>query len=656
MSTSTIKFIWPKSKIFPITCGKFRLAILILLLCCCIVYSGKAENSSGAASQKVSDYLDIAALFKESGEYTKAIDVLSAASNFSQDERIFRYLGRLEFLRGRPANALDFFERIKVKSWLDYFYRGLLYEALGALESAAASYRNSVNLKNNTASLFRLSKLYLRQKQYRQAAESFQKVIAQDSSIRLAYYYCGECLFKLGDNEEAYRFLSKAAKFYPESTAVQRQLSAVKSKLGDDFFQERVRQRQKERETVKLSAYRPQEEERVKVGLGRELSEFSFSSPQGFIIRAGGVEFQTDSAGIYTLTLKGNRIILNDSATGSPAAQFSVRQCEIFPSGEAEDKYPFYVLDVAYGERDFWHKKIDRAYRGGLEVIIQEGKLTLVNIVDVEDYLLGILAAEIPAHSSPEALKAQAVAARTLVFKNRGRHKKAGFDFCADVHCQVYQGMSAETPATNAAVRQTRGEIIVYNNEPVEAFYHSNCGGCLCADTFGKSQYLTERIDAFTGQLPAAPYQEELWFFEHPDVFCAHSSGTNFRWQRVYDRQDCLIAFGFEPKTLKRVAFKEKGDCFHYTQISIETASSRRLLESGLKIRDYFDKLRSSAFKLEIKLSGQNEPELFIFWGAGFGHGTGLCQEGAANMAEQGYSYRQILEHYYPRTTLKDLY
>jgi len=288
--------------------------------------------------------------------------------------------------------------------------------------------------------------------------------------------------------------------------------------------------------------------------------------------------------------------------------------------------------------------------------LAKNGKLTVVNDISIEEYLYGVMSAEIPAKTNKEALKAQALAARTLVIKNFNRHRSQGFDFCADVHCQTYHGLSAETPQTTEAVNETRGQIIVFEDQPIEAFYHSNCGGCLCKDTFGDRGYLDEHIDAVEGNLPVSAYDEEQWFFNLPDVFCAHETGGNFRWQRIYDQEDYLIAFGLNLSNLQQIAFLEKGDCFHYQKVSLSDYTGKKYLNSGLEIRNYFDKLRSSAFKFEAKLSSENITEMVIFWGAGFGHGCGLCQEGAAQMAEQGYSYREILKHYYPGTKVKYIY
>ena len=98
------------------------------------------------------------------------------------------------------------------------------------------------------------------------------------------------------------------------------------------------------------------------------------------------------------------------------------------------------------------------------------------------------------------------------------------------------------------------------------------------------------------------------------------------------------------------------GDCYHYKELKVITSDNQKQISRDLKIRNYFDKLRSSSFKVEIKTSKRGDASMIFFWGAGFGHGAGMSQEGAINMGKQGYDYKEILSHYYPKTTLSKSY
>jgi SpoIID/LytB domain protein len=546
---------------------------------------------------------------------------------------------------------------IKEKDWLSFLYLGLAHEDLNQKSLAVNSYLRSLKLKRNSISLYRLGKIYYRKKQYHKAAQFFYEVISLDSSIRLANLYLGECLSKTGKYKDAYSYFAKGVKFYPQNLQIKKKLAEVKTKLGEDFFLELKRVLEATRKTVKLMFYTREENiPLIKVGLAKDIDKFTFRCGGDFILSDGKETLKGIKDNFYTIAFKDKKLLFSDGEKGITPKEF------MSPLEIRCNNQPFYILDLVYGKGNFWHKEIDRVYRGDLKVAV-DNKITLINVVSIEEYLYGVLAAEISSNAEPEALRAQAIAARTLAYSRIGqRHKNEGFDVCSDVHCQVYQGLSIETVQTTQSVKDTRGEILIYKEKPIDCFYHSNCGGCLREDAFtGKSEYLATKFDATQNSLTAkdysqeSSYKEELWFFSEPDTFCS-SSKSDFRWQRVYDKEDFLLVFGFPLESIKAITPREKGDCFHYKTIEVITDKGKTELRGDLNIRDYFDKLRSSAFKLEIKFSSNEESEILFFWGAGFGHGGGLCQDGAETMAKKGYNYEEILKHYYPGANLKKLY
>ncbi len=118
-----------------------------------------------------------------------------------------------------------------------------------------------------------------------------------------------------------------------------------------------------------------------------------------------------------------------------------------------------------------------RRYRGSLELRHRGAGLTAVNIVPVDDYLLSVVPEEMPTDWPAEALKAQSVAARSFALKSRGRHAAEGYDLCTTTHCQLYKGIASEKTASTAAVRATRGEVLTYGGQPIEALFHTDSGG-----------------------------------------------------------------------------------------------------------------------------------------------------------------------------------
>ncbi len=602
---------------------------------------------------QLKDSLDQAATLKESFQYQKAVDVL-LESKVEEDKAVLSYLSKLLYLSGDSQLALEFILEAK-KDWQDYLYLGLIYEDLGEIGKAVNAYRESLKLEKSSIALLRLGKIYREKKKYEKVVYFFQQLISYDSSQRVAYYYLGESFNRLGDSINAYRNLSRSRNFYPDNPGVQKEFQKVSEDLGRDFFLEQRKLREKKRDDVELPSYVGKENiPLVRVGIAVGLDQFSLKSPSGFQIKGKGTNYRAKGDFLYTFKIKNSQLLLLDRESRDIQATFSA-PVNITSLSAGGKTYPFYLLDVVYGRKDFWHTVIDRAYRGNFEVILNEGKITLINALSVEEYLYGVLAAEIPSGSDKQALKAQAILARSLALRRKGRHIQQGFDLCADVHCQVYHGLFAETKSTREAVDATVGQVVLYEGEIPEIFYHSNSGGCLSSDIFGQQDHLASGFSLKEAELPETAYERELWFINRAKSF-SKTDTANYRWQRVYDSEDFNLIFGVGLEELKGIDSKSKKQCFRHDKMDVFWAEDRVPLRSGLEIRNYFDRLRSSAFQVELKNKGIKTPNMIFFWGAGFGHGSGLCQAGAIGMAESGHSYKDILKKYYPRVNLKKLY
>ncbi|MCF7869803.1 MAG: SpoIID/LytB domain-containing protein [Candidatus Omnitrophica bacterium] len=562
---------------------------------------------------------------------------------------------KLFYLTGESKKAYQKLDNLVDKSWVDFLYLGLINEELGQIKPAVEAYKKSLNLEKNSIGLFRLAKIYRAEKKYDKAAILLRELINYDSSIRVAYYYLGQCLKKINKNKEAYKYIAKAFNFYPDRVKVKDELIEVKKRLGEDFFAKRKKLEAEKRQKVKLRPYQRKEGiPYVRIGVAVGLDKFSFLSPAEFKIKNKDLVYEGRPNIFYDIELDNNKVILSNSKT-EKIYEIFILPVEVISKPINGKNYPFYILNVVYGTGDFWHKRIDRAYRGDFKLVLKNNKINLVNTVSIEEYLYGVLAAEIPANVDKEALRAQAVLARSLAIRNKARHIGQGFDFCADSHCQVYHGLSAETESTKAAVDQTRGVIISYKGKVPEIFYHSNCGGCLSSDIFGKKEYLAKGLDSENKKIVQSGCKREEWFWEYPETFCFAKS-SKFRWQRIYDNEDFKIAFGTGIKEITDIIPKDKKEYFRHSKMDVILGGKLISLESGLAIRKFFDHLRSSAFLVELKKNRIGQTNMLIFWGSGFGHGTGLCQEGAIGMAKDGYNYRQILKHYYPKGKLGKSY
>ncbi len=263
-------------------------------------------------------------------------------------------------------------------------------------------------------------------------------------------------------------------------------------------------------------------------------------------------------------------------------------------------------------------------YRGMLELHNIIGKIYAINIVKMDNYLFSVVPGEIPSSWDMQALKAQAVAARTYTYHHLlNRKKKQLYDLDASTNFQVYKGMSSEKPSTTLAVLETSGEIISHNHKPILAYFHSTCGGKTADDDYiwkGKGKtYLTVVKCDYCSQSPHYRWEEKLSLFE-----IKKSLGKKYR----------------NIGKIKRISFTRRFGRVSSVEI---LHSSGKISLSGNSFRLLFPpkKLKSMYFTSQKSGSG------LLIRGRGWGHGVGLCQWGAEGMAERGANYRAILKYYY---------
>ncbi|MBI5236796.1 MAG: SpoIID/LytB domain-containing protein [Deltaproteobacteria bacterium] len=276
----------------------------------------------------------------------------------------------------------------------------------------------------------------------------------------------------------------------------------------------------------------------------------------------------------------------------------------------------------------------NKSYRGVIE-IYDEGKgLMIVNELSVEAYLAGIVSNEIPAGWPEDALKAQAVIARTYALYHKKKRLNDKYHIEGSVLGQVFGGMASENPATTRAVDDTKGEIVAYNREPALTVYHSNAGG------------RTDRaLDVWSSDYPY------LVSVESP--YDSASPGLNWEFAvQAGSFMTLLNASGYSLTEPEGIYAESKTPSGRIKTLIVKDEKSGSVRLSGEDLRRLlgYSSLKSSIYKVS-KTNG-----LFIFTGKGSGHGVGLSQWGAKGMAENGYSYKKILMHYYPGTSIIKAY
>ena len=268
----------------------------------------------------------------------------------------------------------------------------------------------------------------------------------------------------------------------------------------------------------------------------------------------------------------------------------------------------------------------------------------ITQALSLEDYVMGVMRAEGTVEPEPEALKALAIAIRTYALKNSGRHASDGYDFCSTTHCQRFVGPALAKEVTTSldarlakAVRATAGQVLVDDRgQPIEAYFGASCGG------------ETANIGSLWGTAPAS-YLRGVH-----DEYCV--AGPHAKWTDTISRADLLRALQSDSRSavgnrLDQVLVSKRDQTGRAEFITLEGEQRKTIRGWDFKIIVGrvlgWNVLKSSRF--EVGRSGSN----FIFRGSGFGHGLGLCQEGAHVMAARGASYQKILEKYFPGTTVK---
>ena len=375
----------------------------------------------------------------------------------------------------------------------------------------------------------------------------------------------------------------------------------------------------------------------------------------------------------------------------------------------------FSLSDVTIGVNFHWERKETQTFLGTLRFVVESDKIVAINELPVEKYLESVISSEMSATSSLELLKAHAVISRSWLLaqmKKRREVAESGnnffsftkkedtlirwydredhtlFDVCADDHCQRYQGITKETsPHVAEAIRQTKGQILMDGDEICDARFSKCCGGITeefqyCWEDTPKT-YLTAVRDIALGvehTLPNLTNEEEAekWIRFNPPAFCNtqdkkilsevlndyDQETVNFyRWKETLSQEKLqqLIAdkLKMDLGAILDMKAVERGKSGRISKLQIIGTEKIFTIGKELEIRRTLSDshLLSSAFVVDkYDKDEQGVPQRFELIGAGWGHGVGLCQIGAAVMGEQGYHYDAILLHYYQGAEIKKLY
>ncbi len=372
----------------------------------------------------------------------------------------------------------------------------------------------------------------------------------------------------------------------------------------------------------------------------------------------------------------------------------------------------FELTGVTIGINFHWERKENQSFKGSLRLIVEGDKITAINLLGVEEYLTSVISSEMSATASLELLKAHSVISRSWLLaqiqKNKeiveskeayttmqetdeeivkwyDREDHTKFDICADDHCQRYQGITrASTEIVRQAIQETRGELLMFDGKICDARYSKSCGGVFeefqnCWEDI-RYPYLVKLRDSKSEKdFPDLTLEDnaEKWILSSPEAFCNTSDmkilsqvlnnydqeTTNFyRWSVEYSQNELssliLSRSGVDYGVIMDLVPVQRGTSGRLVKLKIVGDKRTKTIGKELEIRRTLSKshLYSSAFIVEKIYGTKGIPEKFILKGAGWGHGVGLCQIGAAVMGEKGYKYDQILLHYFVGASIEKLY
>ncbi|MFH1460633.1 MAG: SpoIID/LytB domain-containing protein [Candidatus Omnitrophota bacterium] len=650
------------------------------------LYLGSACFNLGKFDQAIHEYtlaekiypeskiaiLNKALIYKNIRQYKNAISYYKKLLKIDPDKIIYRNLGQAYYLSSSFDDAITCFEkalRLGHQEPMVFYWMGKAYQQKKSLDEAMVNFKQAV-LQDDTFALAHLAlgRIYMEKEQWVQAQKELEKVQKFEPSITEIYAWLGLIYLKQKKYEDSLKIYRKAKNIYPDDQNIEKAITQLYAQAPDGFQKAQTKKQQQrfqEEKTKLLKAKIAEGAPLVKVYL-MSSNKLHFKCASKFVIKSVQNKkelYQGEKDELFSLSYKQGR------------GRFHKQEQEIFNFNESlaiipEDKdATILIFNVEAGKGEYWASETDRIYRGEIRILLDDDNLfSVVNVINMEEYLYGVLPSEMPSDWPLEALKAQAVAARSEAFYKMNRHKAQGFDFCAGVHCQAYGGAKMETALSIQAVDQTCGEIAVYENKPIDAVYSNSCGGHTQGNIFGTRKgipYLQDREDAFiqTGfNFPLSAYELEDWLWNQKiPVFCNNerfSRCSNFRWMRLYTKEqlEVIINKNYQIGELTSIDILERNPSSHIHRILIKGSNSEFEIEKELNIRQALGNLRSGMFNIDVQLDKRGRPVEFLFYGGGWGHGVGMCQVGAATMAEQGFDYSEILKFYYTDISIKKMY
>jgi SpoIID/LytB domain protein len=610
---------------------------------------------------------------------------------------------------GRHDEGIAILTKAVKKNPDSYFLkRDLAWLLLGEEQkSKAEPLFEAIASTEDVVSLLARGIFLLGKKEYGLAASIFQKMVERWPRLAIGYYFLGENEERRGAYEASAGFYERALKEDSHFIEARPRLGAVfeKRSMADDAWRQYARISYADPGNIQalvgmarlVSKITKKPEEivppkviekhrdisliadaenlpRLRIGIGTSQSGqptskkfVRFRTSSAFVILNSSTSFElAQGRAIETYEVRittNNRFLIVSDSQGNEI----LKSTASILVHQAAPRSSTILNALTYAPGTTWGGMADKELRGDIEVILDRKKkrIVLVNRVNIEEYVYGVLAAEMPVHWPMEALKSQAVIVRTLALyrkRNLRLHRKDGYDLCDEQHCQVYTGVGVESDKVKTAVDQTRGLALTYQGDPIHAVFSSNCGGISQSGSqagWGDVAYWKSVDDTREGLRPVSPWALSEWLRNYPDLYCQASSCVwmpEYRWWRVVPAEEMgrRVARKRHIGRIRQIRILKRNATGRVRKVQIVGTNGVLVLTKEHEIRRYLGMglLRSDMFTIH-RLVENGKTKTFIIAGGGWGHGVGFCQSGAAGRAEDGKPFEEILGHYFPGTKVK---
>ncbi|MFN3550784.1 MAG: SpoIID/LytB domain-containing protein [Endomicrobiia bacterium] len=516
---------------------------------------------------------------------------------------------------------------------------------------------------------YRLAEYYYNLKNYEKSIKYFEECVKNDSRFHEARNLLANTYYTLKDYQKALRHYNVLSWFKSDKKIITK-LEYLSSQLGYNG----ITNLQKTTNfsniyTSTLTINSPY----IKVGVSTkdngnlmriDAVKFYFSNDfeiyddknKKILFCKGGIDNEWTI--VYRTQLKSFGVILNNER--NKEIKIKSQYITIKPLSENST---FIIKEYKWFKTSFF---VNKEFRGEIIIRHLKDQIVVINNIKIDEYLYSVIAKEIGKDKPEEALKTQAIVARNVALYRKHNNVHKYFDVCCGQHCQVYDGTKSETEQTINAVDKTIGEVITYNDKIVHTFFHANCGGITsCGEKFFcNKEYLQPTYDTITQQSDDETKNYEIknfyyWYLTPPRLLCKDSYFVHpgvSRWIRIIKKDELKKFLNSKFSTvgkLKDIIILSREDNGYIKKIKIVGSDKTIILNKEHKIRNIVaNSLKSSSFIIEYNKNN----DCYYFWGAGWGHGVGMCQSGVCGLAENGKNYTEIIQHYFRNTEIKKLY